>query len=195
MRATMAASGAALMMLITGCSDTGSEGAAAGADGGTIAASSKPIDRQPGSWSTKMEVVKMEGPDVKPGDKEQMQAMMGMMSGISVCLTPEAASQEDIAEKLEKLGSSGGECTFGKRDISGNRVMFEAQCKGENGGTVNMAADGTNSATRQDITITTNAKNADGSPAGELVLRMTGERTGECKASDFTPPAEAKAPA
>lgn len=166
---------------------------APGGSGGSAAASADPVKRQPGSWSTKVEVVKLEGPDIKGGEKEQLQAMMNMMGNVSVCLTPEAVEAEDLGKNLEQMGAQGGECKFEERAISGSSISFAATCKTGDGGTAKMKASGSNSATAQDFTISTIATKADGKPAGEMVMRITGQRTGECKPGDITPPTPGKA--
>lgn len=170
-------------------------GESATKDGGGLfgGGDDKPVARQPGSWSTKIEVVKLEGPEVKGGEKEQLQAMMNMMGNVSICLTPEAIAAEDIGKNLERMGSQGGECTFEERDVKGSTIKFAATCKSGTGGTAKMTATGSNSATAQDFTISTVATKADGKPEGEMVMRITSTRTGECKPGDITPPAPPKA--
>lgn len=178
--------GTALLPLAA-CGDGAKDG------GGLLGGNDKPVARQPGSWNTKIEVVKLEGPDIKGGEKEQLQAMMNMMGNMSICLTPEAVAAEDISKNLEQMGSGGGECTFDKKDTSGSTINFSATCKSGNGGTAKMSASGSNSATKQDFTITTVATKADGKPEGEMVMRITATRTGECKPGDITPPMPPKA--
>jgi Protein of unknown function (DUF3617) len=164
------------------------EKATKGGSDGPIAASSAPVQRQPGSWSTKIEIVKLEGPDIKGGEKEQLQAMMNMMGNVSICLTPEAVAQEDMSKNLEQLGAQGGECKFDKKDVRGNRISFAATCKSGDGGAAKLSAEGVNDATTQDITISSAGTKPDGKPAGEMVMRITGKRTGDCKPGDITPP-------
>lgn len=183
--------GAALLALAA-CADK-AETDGAGGGSGAIADSSEPVKRQPGSWSTKMEVIKLEGPDIKGGEKEQLQSMMNMMGNVSICLTPEVAAQEDVAKNMEQLGSQGSECTFEKKEVRGNRISFAATCKSADGGTAKLSAEGKNDATTQDITITTVGTKPDGTAAGEMVMRISGQRTGECKAGDITPPTPGKA--
>jgi Protein of unknown function (DUF3617) len=186
MRALAFLMGAAALSL-GACGDSAKDG------GGILGGSDEPVKRQPGSWSTKVEVVKLEGPDVKGGEKEQLQAMMNMVGNMSICLTPEAIAAEDIGKKLEQMGAQGGECTFAERDVSGSTIKFAATCKTGDGGTAKMSATGSNSATAQDFTITTVANKADGKPAGEMVMRISSTRTGECKPGDITPPTPPKA--
>lgn len=186
MRALSFLMGAAALSL-GACGDSATK------DGGGILGSSEPVKRQPGSWNTKIEIVKLEGPDIKGGEKEQLQAMMNMMGNVSVCLTPEAIAAEDIGKNLEQMSAQGGQCTFSERDISGNKIKFAATCKSGNGGTAKMTATGSNSATSQNFTVSTVATKADGKPEGEMVMRITANRTGECKPGDITPPTPAKA--
>jgi hypothetical protein len=175
---------ASTIIALTGCGEKASESSAAG----SVADSSAPVQRQPGSWSTKIEIIKLEGPDMKGGEKEELQAMMNMMGSVSICLTPEAVAKEDVSKNLEQLGSQGGECKFDKRDISGNRVSFAATCKTADGGSTKLSAEGKNNATSQDFTISSTGTGPDGKPVGEMVMRITGQRTGECKPGDITPP-------
>lgn len=179
----------AAVLTLSACGDS------ATAPDSSVKASSEPVKRQPGSWSTKIEIVKLEGPEVKGGEKEQLQAMMNMMGNMSICLTPEAIAAEDIGKNLEQMGSQGGECTISERNISGNSIKYAATCKTGDGGSAKMTANGSNSATAQDFTVATVATKADGKPAGEMVMRITANRTGECKPGDITPPTPTKEPA
>ncbi|RYD50533.1 MAG: DUF3617 family protein [Sphingomonadales bacterium] len=161
-----------------------------GAGGGNSAnaAKAEPIKRQPGSWTSKIDITKLEGADVKPGQREQMQQMFAMFSGISVCVTPEAAAQEDVSKNIE---SSAGarECTFDKREFNAGSMAFSGTCN-RDGGKVRMTAKGTNSATAQDVTMTVEPLDAAGKVTGLMEMRVTSQRTGECTAKDFTPPAK-----
>ena len=175
----------AAILVLAACGDKAADGSS---PGGTVAESSAPVQRQPGSWSTKIEIVKLAGPDIKGGEREQMQAMMNMMGNVSICLTPAAVAQEDVTKNLEQMGAQGSACTFDKRDVRGNRVSFAANCKTADGGATRLSAEGMNDATSQDMTISSAGTKPDGSPAGEMVMRVTAKRTGECKPGDITPP-------
>lgn len=177
-------------LLLTACGD---KAAKDGKDDSAAAANTPPEKRQPGSWSQKIEIVKLEGDDVKPEDKAQMDQMFSMLSGMSLCLTPEAAAQEDMAKNLSDMGSRGEECSFEKRVVSGSNVEFAATCKGDAGKTMRMSAKGTSGATKQDITMSMIANKADGSKEGEMVMRVISERKGDCGPDDITPPTAAAA--
>lgn len=162
-------------------------------DGGSSAAKSPPEKPQAGSWTSKIEVVDIKGEGVPANAKDQMNQMFAGLSGISVCLTPEAVAEEDIAKKLSRMGSQGQDCTIDSDKNSGKTVDFAATCKSP-GRQMKMAAKGTSGATAQDVTMTMTSLEADGSEEGTIVMRVTGERKGECGPNDITPP-PAAAPA
>lgn len=152
----------------------------------TTTTSVAPTKRQPGSWSSKIEIVKLEGPDIKPGTREQMQQMLSMMSGMSVCVTPEAAAAEDVSKNLENSAGS-KDCTFDKRNISGDTLEFSGTCQ-RDGKKVRMTASGKNGATAQDITIKVEPLSASGAAEGVMEMRITSAHQGACKPGDITPP-------
>jgi hypothetical protein len=174
-------------LILAACGDK----AATDGEAGKAASNEPPEKRQPGSWGQKIEIVKLEGEGVTPEAKAQMQQMFSALSGMTVCLTPEAAKQEDMAKNLSDMGSRGENCTFDKQNFSGKNVEFSALCKGDGGKTMNMSAKGTSGATAQDITMTILANKADGSKEGEMVMRITSERKGDCGPNDITPPTPA----
>lgn len=174
-------------LVLAACGDK----AAKDGEGAVAASNEPPEQRQPGSWGQKIEIVKLEGDDVTPDAKAQMQQMFSMLSGMTVCLTPEAAKQEDMAKNLSDMGSRGENCTFDKKNFSGKTVDFSATCKGDAGKTMKMSATGTSGATAQDITMTILANKADGSKEGEMVMHITSERKGDCGPNDITPPTPA----
>jgi hypothetical protein len=164
--------------------------ALAGCGGG--AGSNAPVKRQPGSWSSSIEIVKLEGPDIKPGTREQMQQMFSMMGAMSVCITPEAAAREDVSKNLENSAGS-RDCKFDKQNVSGATVEFSGTCE-QNGKKVRMTANGSNGATTQDITMKIEPLNAAGAAEGVMEMRVTSKRNGECKPGDITPPATPAGP-
>ena len=146
------------------------------------------VKRQPGSWSQKIEILKLEGKGATPETKVQMQKMFDAMGGISICVTPAAAAKEDMSKNMEQMGSRGQNCTFGKRDTTGATIGFDATCKQADGGTMKLSAAGTNTATSQDITMTMDGIDASGKPTGTMQMRVIGTRGGDCKPTDVTPP-------
>ncbi|MEG3087079.1 DUF3617 domain-containing protein [Sphingomonas sp. PB4P5] len=162
---------AAVAYLLAGCNKT----------------DSTPPKRQPGSWTQKIEIVDFAGPGVTPAQKTQMQQMMDAVSGMSVCITPELAAQEDIEKNLTNMGGQQGNCTVADKTITGSKLSFTANCK-DKGKDVKITADGTNTATEQNIkmTIETVGAAADG---GKLVMNVSAKRNGECSPGEFTPPA------
>jgi len=170
-------------IILGGCGGTGGTGG--------NAASNAAVHRKPGSWSSKIEIARLEGKDAKPGTREEMQQMFNAMSGMSVCLTPEAVAQEDISKNLEQSAGSSA-CKFEKRDVSGGKIDLLALCDRE-GQKVRMSAHGTNGDTAQDFTLKVEPLDAAGKSEG--VMDVTTKYNGECKPGDFKPPVAPKAPA
>ncbi|MEG3123211.1 DUF3617 domain-containing protein [Sphingomonas sp. GB1N7] len=168
MRNLIALTGVALLAAGCGKSDSG------------------PVKRQPGSWSQKIEIVEFAGPGIKPEQKAQMQQMMNMMAGVSACITPEFAAQEDAEKNLTAMGGAQNNCKVTDKNISGGKVAFTANCS-KDGRAVKLTADGTSSATEQNIKMSVESAgtNNDG---GKLVMNVSAKREGECKPGEFTPP-------
>ncbi len=154
--------------------------------------SDAPVKREPGSWSTKITIAKLEGKGVTPDAKAGMQQMFDAMSRMSVCVTPEAAAREDIGRNLE--GASGaGNCAFDKRDLNGETISFSGTC-GEGTHKVRLSATGTSGATAQDMTMKVEPLGANGTPEGIMEMHVVTTRSGACKPGDITPPAAPAAP-
>jgi Protein of unknown function (DUF3617) len=169
-------------------------GTAGGGNNSTAAttAQAAPVHRKPGSWSTKMEIPRLEGKDVKPGMREQMQQMFAPMESISLCITPEFAAQEDVSKNLEQSAGS-SDCKFDKREVNGATVDFSAMCD-RDGKKVRMTAHGTNSETSSDVTMTIEPVDASGGMS-LMEMHIVSTYNGACKPGDLTPPPPAKEPA
>ncbi len=146
------------------------------------------IKRQPGSWSQKIEILKLEGNGTKPETRVQMQKMFDAMGAMSVCVTPAAVAKEDLAKNLEQMGSRGQKCTFSNRDTTGATIGFDAVCEHPGGGSMKLSATGSNAATAQDITMTMVGTDTAGKQQGTMQMRLRATRNGDCKPSDITPP-------
>jgi hypothetical protein len=167
MRKTMIAAAAAAVLL-AGCAKPG-----------------PPPKPQPGSWSMKMELLDAQGPDA-----DKVKAMMGpmfaSMANMSVCITPEASAKSDPTKGI----TQGGDCKFDKQDISSAGIHVSGTCT-KNGATSKVVADGTITATSQDLTMETETNSPMGNGALKMKLRVQSQRTGDCKPGDITPPAGA----
>lgn len=150
--------------------------------------SDTPVKREPGSWSTKITIAKLEGKGVTPQTKAGMQQMFDAISSMTVCVTPEAAAREDIGHNLEGATGAGGNCKFDKRDLNGETISFSGIC-GEDTHKVRMSATGTSGATAQDMTMKVEPLGADGAPEGIMEMHVVTTRSGACKPTDITPPA------
>jgi hypothetical protein len=170
----------------------GSNGSGNGSSGAT--ASAAPVHRKPGSWSTKIEVPKLEGTfegkQVKPGDREQLQQIFGMFSGMAVCVTPELAAQEDISKNLEQSAGS-SDCKFDKHEVNGGAVDFSGVCD-KGASKIRMTAHGTSSETAQDFAMRIEPLDPAGQPQGVMEMHISYTYNGACKPGDLTPPPPAK---
>lgn len=155
---------------------------------------SGPIKRQPGSWSQKVEILKLEGKGATPETKTQMQKMFDSMAAMSVCLTPAAAAKEDFSKAMEQMASRGQNCTFDKKDVNGAAVNVSATCKQPTGGSVKMTINGSNAPTAQSLTMQTEGYDAAGAKQGLMQMKITSTRSGDCKPGDITPPDAPAAP-
>ena len=166
MTRTIAAAAMAGVLLLGGCSDMFDKG--------------PPPKRQPGSWSQKVELVKVEGKDADK-IKAEMQPGMAMANSMSICVTPEMAAKEDLVDSIKKMTST-GECKIDQQDLEGKNISFTGTCKGANGESAKVSLKATLSATSQDSTRT-----IDGPTKIEIKTHAT--RNGECTAKDLKIPA------
>jgi hypothetical protein len=153
--------------------------------------SDAPVKREPGSWSTKITIAKLEGKGVTPQTQAGMQQMFDAMSRMTVCVTPEAAAREDIGHNLESASGTGSNCQFDKRDLTGETISFSGTC-GEGTHKVRMSATGTSGATAQDMTMKVEPLGTSGAAEGIMEMHVVTTRSGAC---NITPPAPPAAPA
>jgi hypothetical protein len=170
MRKTMMAAGVAAMLL-AGCAKSG-----------------PPPKRQPGSWSQKIELKRLEGKgaaEMRP----RMEQMLAMMSTISLCVTPQMAAKEQATSDLEKFGGNGN-CTFDRKSVAGGNLDVSGVCKSATG-TKKLTATGTLGASDQDIDMTVETLDTGGAKQGVMEMRVHSVRNGECTAKDMAAPATA----
>ena len=142
-----------------------------------------PPKPQPGSWSMKMELVDAKGPDADKV-KATMAPMMAAMGNMSICITPEDAAKADPTKNITQ---GNGDCKFDKQEISSAGVHVAGTCT-KNGMQSKVAADGTISATAQNMTITTETQSPMGGGMLTMKMRMQTQRTGDCKPGDMKAP-------
>lgn len=146
------------------------------------------IKREPGSWTQKVQILRLEGKGATPQVKAQMQAMFDSMAGIAMCLTPEAAAKENLAQTMEQVGTRGKNCKIGKNDETGASIGLSAVCPQDGGGTVKLTVTGTNATGDRDLTMKSEGFDAKGSAEGVMEMRVHSTRSGPCKPGDVTPP-------
>jgi len=147
------------------------------------------IKREPGSWTQKVEILQLEGKGATPQVKAQMQAMFDAMAGMSMCLTPDAAAKENLAETMQQIGTRGQNCTVDKHDDTGPTIGLSAACPQPGGGVVKLNVTGTNATGDRDLTMKSEGFTAKGAKEGVMEMRVHAIRSGPCKPGDITPPA------
>lgn len=153
------------------------------------------IKREPGSWTQKVQILRLEGKGANPQVKAQMQAMFDAMAGMSICLTPEAAAKEDLAQTMEQVGTRGQNCKIGEHDETGPTIGLSAVCPQAGGGTVKLSVTGTNASGDRNMVMKSEGFDAKGGSQGVMEMRVHAVRSGPCKAGDITPPAAPATPA
>ena len=172
----------------------GAETANGSAGAGTTTASTTPaapVKQQPGSWTNKIQIVKLDaGPGVDNDKiKQGMQSMFDAVAGRGVCITPAMVQNNSVEKNIEQLAAQGKKCDFSRKIMDGEKVDFAGTCTDANGTKVQLAINGRNTATAQDMTVTSSPIDASGTARGSMELKLEARRTGECKPGDITPPA------
>ena len=157
--------------------------------GDAKAASGEPVRHQPGSWSNKIEIVKLDaGPGVDSAKiRGGMQQIFDAASGTSICITPELAAKDNPAANLERLAAQGKKCDFTRKVATGDRIDYAGTCTDPNGSGIRIAITGTNGATAQDLTVTSAPVDPSGATKGSMTMHLTSRRLGDCKPGDVTP--------
>ncbi|MDB5705355.1 MAG: hypothetical protein JWN66_2471 [Sphingomonas bacterium] len=143
--------------------------------------------RQPGSWTQKIDVVRLDGKSA--ADKAALQRTFDTYSFMSICLTPEAAAKEDVTADLGNVGGSGTSCIFDKRSVSGDAIETSGIC-GAGTTKARMSVKGTSGTTAQDLMVTIEPVDKNIPGAGTIVMHMTAKRGGACTPQDITPPVQ-----
>ena len=160
---------AATGLLIGGCSNDKAESSD----------KAETVKREAGSWKNTITLEKFDVPGAPPEMKDMMQGMMTAASKMEVCLTPEMAAKENIAESMAK-SQANNDCTFSKQNIAGGKFDVAAVCKDGSGQTLNLTMVGTSTATKTDVKMTVDGKGPTGG-AMNMVMAISSERTSDCK--------------
>lgn len=144
-----------------------------------------PPKRQPGSWTSKIEVTNVTGKDAEKA-KTQMNAMFAMVGAMSICVTPEQVAKEDPAGDMAK--KFGGEnCKFDTKDMTGKDIAFAGTCKsGAQESKINVK--GSLGTTAQDFTLSVSGTDPNNGPQS-MELKIHNQRNGECTDKDMKIPA------
>ncbi len=133
------------------------------------------VRRQAGTWQSKLTVMDMAMPGLPDSMRQKLTDMVEKQGSQSVCLTPEQAAKEDIADRLAKIGNN-DKCNFTRKAIDGGKVDIGATCTA-GGQKVDVKMQGTVTPTRADMMmVTTGAGNV------AMTMRIVSQRTGDCTA-------------
>jgi hypothetical protein len=141
---------------------------------------------KPGNWEMKLEMLDVDGPGLSPDKKAAMKAQGSATS--DRCL-----NEADVARPMSDtlVGAPSTECKFTKYEMTGTKVVSDMTCPGVTGqirvkSTATYGAD----------TFTAEAETELPMPQGKAhsKMRITGKRTGECKATGRSPAPTAPAP-
>ena len=187
MRTVMVIAAAAALSACGGGKDAG---------GNAQAAAGAPVKQQPGSWTNKIEVTKLEvGGGVDTAKmKEGMQTMLDAASAQSLCITPEYAAKFDSRQNMERMAAQGKNCTFDRKVASGEKLDFSGICTDQAGNKMRVSINGTSSATAQDMVVKAEPADAAAPMKVNMEMHIASRRTGECKPGDITPPLPGAAP-
>ncbi len=162
--------GTALALALTACSGSKDPNEAAKE---SIATS----QLQPGEYTTKMQITRLEMPGMPAAQVEQMKQQMSAAMNIpSFCLTPEQA-KAGSEEMFKKMGQ--GDCKFEKFSDTGSTVSGTMNCSAQGGAAMTMTFNGT----KTDTSSSTDSEVRMKGPTGEMVIGSHVEmnRTGACK--------------
>lgn len=156
----------------------------------TAAASGGPVKQQPGSWTNKIEITKLDvGGGVDTAKmREGMQTMMDAASAKSLCITPEYVAKFDPQANMERMASQGKNCTFDRKQVTGATVDVAGICTDASGNKMRVSVNGTSAATAQDMVVKVSPADAASPMKANMEMRIASRRTGECKPGDITPP-------
>ncbi len=145
-----------------------------------------PPKRQPGSWTSRIEVTNVTGKDADI-IKKMMNDTMAEIAKSSICVTPEMAAKDDLADNATKF--AGGDCTLADKDLTGSDVGFSATCKSASD-TTRIVLKGTVTPTVQDFTISISGSDVNGPHSIDMTVHS--QRNGECTAADLREPVDLK---
>lgn len=133
------------------------------------------MQMRPGKWESKIEILKMDMPEMKgmPAEfAEKMKAELMKARTVSSCMT-----EEDV--KRPKFGDhKNGNCTYDKYETAGNRITATMTCKSDNGGKVTLNMGGSFSADTFSVEQTMDMTGPTG--AMQSQARVSGKRIGDC---------------
>lgn len=135
---------------------------------------------QPGKYTQKVEITKMDVPGMPSEAAEQMKTMMAKAQVQTFCLT-QAEADKGYRDMFDDIGK-GRECTWSRFEVDGGRLDAQMQCKSGDQGQVAIQLAGTVTARGSDVTAKM-AMSGSAAPAGamNMAMHMTTLRVGDCR--------------
>lgn len=141
---------------------------------------------KPGNWEIKLEMLDVDGPGLTPDKKAAMKSMGNRT-------TEQCLNQSDVERPMSEIlvGAPSSDCKFAKYEMTGTKVESEMTCPGMTGeirvkSTASYGADAFTAEAETELPM----------PQGKAhsKMRITGKRTGDCKATGRNPSPTAPAP-
>lgn len=134
----------------------------------------------PGNWKSTMAMSKFEIPGAPPAVAERAKAMLGQSQTTEACMS-EAEAKAGVRSMSNAMQQ--GDCTMDNFKQGGGTMSGTMVCKGASGfGAPTMAMTGTYTADKVTMVMAGEITD-DKLPGGKanMEMRLTSERTGECK--------------
>lgn len=143
----------------------------------TLAAGEK-TRSDPGQWENSYQLLALDITGVPENVAGPMKAELGKPPKVvSLCKKAEDSQAIDIT----KLSPMQRGCTFPKYVMAGGKIDAKMECQGPYGA-VRMTIAGTQSKTAYDVTIEQTQQMPGQPKESRMKIRLTGKRTGDCKA-------------
>jgi len=134
---------------------------------------------RPGQYKQTMTVTRFELPGAPPGMAQHLKTAMGQSQEQEFCLT-EQMSEQGFKDMFQKIGK-GGECTYDRFDVSGDKLDAQLHCQSEAEGKAQFVLAGTVAPEGSDINVSIDTNNPK-SPMGaaRIGMHMVTQRIGDC---------------
>ena len=152
---------AAIVAAVAACGSGGggNNASASNASAGEAAQAGRPLDLEPGSWRSAIEVLAFEQPGGPDPDGRYMRETAETLSARNRCLAPEAVGNGKLHETLSSGPWRGGSCAYSRRSVTTAGVDIAMSCEGMvPGQRLETIVRGTASPRETDVTVETRSR-------------------------------------